>query len=998
MINYNNINQSPPSISLTSSAYGDSEEKTRSRAGTLPSNYMNNNVLTLNSHHFGESSSPLVSAITNESLVLPPLDSISISPSPNQNNIDIPGSQGQGESSRRMRSGSLFSTNSIWNDDASNHSPSQLNSLIMDGTSLYSFENATNNSSSNMFLSPAPGAQGSSLPQNGNLTGFSNTLNLNGQRNRSYTTTATNSNLNIPMPNGGFGMDPLNSQRLSSQLNTANNKPNDMNSLLDNMMLNMINVPMINNRTRSQTFSGSVPITTDSMQNQIYNSTLLSGQQNQSPNKTNHIQQISYVPKQNQTQPVLQDNCDFSQMAITTNFENTNLAPTTFLLFDNLPIFVDSVKLLSILNNSLGSNRATGSIKGVSISSTSTSKLALVSCSSVEIAMSLKASFNHLELVPGAVLYVAFAKVMEKIDPEPALQKPVVEKPKSSPIDVLAIRESLLNSIDQLRGNSKNIDIKKIISSINKSVSYPNENYQDNFGPLPDPIPLRQFDSPKLRELRKILENNENSNSPRSLNSNASESEGDEITDKMTQLELEELCLAMLDELPELCYDYLGNTIVQKLFALVESPLIKLMMVKEIAPFLTQLSIHKNGTWAIQKIINLCDSDFQQKYLIGASLKPYTVRLFNDQFGNYVLQGCVKFGSPFNDFIFETLIDNFLEISSGRFGARCIRTILETANENNAISNEQVLLVAGLIVQFANELAVNSNGSLLITWFLDTFVGFGGIDNRYQLLAKAFLPNLAKLCTHKLANLTILKMLNNRSDLAVKAAIMDSIFGNFQDLENENANKPSKLLEFILNESPENTAGPLFIYKILSNAMLIGGNDDFDRAKNLQYQQFIIMQIKRILLEININNFQPYKKLMDEVGLPSARINRSASGSRRGKRNSRSNGKIQSHMQPPPMQPSQQGIISSMPYGNKQVHPQYNGLQYSQNFQPFPQVSQQSVLQSQIPQQQRLYQQHELEMVVLQQLEQLSLSSAALAYNSTPGTPSAGNNQNHQFF
>ena len=75
-----------------------------------------------------------------------------------------------------------------------------------------------------------------------------------------------------------------------------------------------------------------------------------------------------------------------------------------------------------------------------------------------------------------------------------------------------------------------------------------------------------------MRDLRKVLENNE----AQLIGQNV---DGGEV---MSSFELEELCLAMFDELPELSYDYLGNTIVQKLFTLVESSLVKLMMVKEV--------------------------------------------------------------------------------------------------------------------------------------------------------------------------------------------------------------------------------------------------------------------------------------------------------------------------------------------------------------------------------------------------------------------------------
>ncbi|ODV78676.1 ARM repeat-containing protein, partial [Suhomyces tanzawaensis NRRL Y-17324] len=1114
-------NPSPPSISLTPSNESPAI-RSRSRAGTLPSSFLSTNASVL-SGGASSNNSPLVSG-QYDVAGLSNMDPFSLglpAASGSSNAIDIPNGSssinGGNAAVRRMRSGSFFSTNSIWNDDVT-QSPNQ-NANLLDNTSLHSFDNsnfnaASNSSSSSTFLSPNLTAQSSTqlsnvlAPTGPNCGGANVGAN---QRNRSYTTTAAPNVSVLPMSNNYNNVDSFQANRMStSPFINASNKTNDMNSLLDNLMFNMNSTGGASNppnaRLRSQTFSGSTPTIAESSLQQPF---LAQGmyqkhvQQNplhvQHPTPSqqqpiNNIQQLpqhqpsqaSQFNQQGVTHPSLFDDFDFSQMVITTNFENPNLGPTKFLLFDNIPQFIDSLKLYQILNNTLGNRRSLGSIRGIRVATTTSSKLALVECSSVDIAMTLKASFNHLELVPGVILYVAFAKFADSNPhPEPVAKAAptsngsahnsnsnggssnsgstksnvvLAETTKVTATDLLSVQESLTQTVRKLTMRSKYIDINKIVSIVNKSISYSNDNYQNNFGPLPDPIPLRQFDSPKLRELRKILENNENAlatgspyndRTPPATNNDSDSDSADIATKVMTQVELEELCLAMLDELPELCYDYLGNTIVQKIFTLVDSPLIKLMMVKEIAPFLTQLSIHKNGTWAIQKIINLCQKDFQQMYLIGASLKPYAVKLFNDQFGNYVLQGCIKFGSPFNDFIFETMLDNFLEISFGRFGARCIRTILETANETNDITNEQVLLVAGLIVEFANELVVNNNGSLLITWFLDTFNDNGStVDDRFQLLTAKFLPKLLQLCTHKLANLTILKILNNRSDLSLKQLIMDSIFGKFEDdsfdgdEEKESIRLPSRLLELILTENADNSAGPLFIYKILSNPLLLTINDDVSRkssfemnssSRNARYQTFIVSQIRRILLELNINNLQPYKKLMDEVGLSSNRLNRSTSvGSRRNKRMNGRGGKNTQgtspqaiHQMPPyagssgPGGPGGAGGPNEFQYGAQQFHPHMaqqgypimggpQGMMPPQNVMmgqqagggqgnyggvPNMQVQPQSQPQSQA---QQLYQQQQ-DIAVMQQLEQLSLSSAALGYNSNPGTPGVTSSQRNLF-
>lgn len=1000
----------------------------------------------------------------------------------------------------RMRSGSLFSANSIWNDDnVSIHSNfldnSGPNSNVVHHRSSFSNTNTpTPNSTS--FISPTLGAQPSNLnlnntPFNDNDNDTLDNLNANFNinRNRSYTTNAA---IPIATPNHNHGAfaghnNPLSTSPFqpgapnpptsangstSSHLNGGSG--NDINSLLDNLMNNMNSTP----RNRAQTFSGIAPPAIQEDFPSSYSRQLQQPQphqaQLQAQAQAAQVQAAqaqaaqaaqaqamaqSQFQSQQSINPLLVDDFDLSTIVITNNFENPSLGPTPYLLFDNLPMFFNSVKLWSFLNNSFGNNnnyvKALNNILSIRSTTTSTSKLALVECASIEIAMNLKASFSHFEIVPGIILYIAFAKcngtgtakppAASSSQPAPSYTKRspnhepvsdnvmVVDNTKIASTDLVEIKDDLLLLIKQLTSSkSHGVDVNKVVSMINKSLAYSNDNYQDNFGPLPDPIPIRQFDAPKLRELRKVLEYNEQLQShdheiPGDL------SDGDPDNKYMSQLELDELCLAMLDELPELCYDYLGNTIVQKIFAVVQSPLIKLMMVKEITPYLTQLSIHKNGTWAIQKIINLCKKDYQQKYLIGASLKPYAVKLFNDQFGNYVLQGCIKFGSPFNDFIFEAMLDNFIEISFGRFGARSIRTILETSNERY-ISKEQIILVSGLIVEYANELVVNNNGSLLITWFLDTFNGFGTkFDKKYSLLTDKFLDNLQALCTHRLANLTILKILNNRQDLDLKQLIMNRIFGEFDESNDESIKPPSKLLEGILTENGENNAGPLFIYKILSNPLLLNLsnspgplNGEGEENKNSKYQKFIIQQIRRLLLELNINNYQPYKKLMDEVGLSSTRINRSGSLSKRNKRGvgrypgSGYNGHSQHSQGPngPGHGPGSAQVPNGPGHGpNSQGHngghnaPGYNGppmtpqqLSYLQSlsgqFNPYnqgytgpgpaPNAMPMMNMPAYLPPMSsngNSLPQNPQDFMVMQQLEQLSLSSAAMGYNSNPGTP-----------
>jgi len=65
-------------------------------------------------------------------------------------------------------------------------------------------------------------------------------------------------------------------------------------------------------------------------------------------------------------------------------------------------------------------------------------------------------------------------------------------------------------------------------------------------------------------------------------------------------------------------------------------------MLERIAPHLAMIGIHKNGTWAAQKIIE-CVQSPEEVSLIGQYLRPYVPPLLLDQFGNYVVQLVVPF-------------------------------------------------------------------------------------------------------------------------------------------------------------------------------------------------------------------------------------------------------------------------------------------------------------------------------------------------------------------
>ncbi|KAI1854831.1 hypothetical protein JX266_000949 [Neoarthrinium moseri] len=351
-------------------------------------------------------------------------------------------------------------------------------------------------------------------------------------------------------------------------------------------------------------------------------------------------------------------------------------------------------------------------------------------------------------------------------------------------------------------------DSYRISHSLNSAIQF--TNFADEIPPIREPTHTRVHDAPKLRDIRKRIDNQ-----------------------TLSQAEIENIAIDMLPEIAELASDYLGNTVVQKLFEHCSDE-VRDAMLAEIAPHLAEIGVHKNGTWAAQKIIDVCKTPTQLA-LIVEHLRPYTVPLFLDQYGNYVLQGCLKFNSPFNDFIFETMLSKMWDIAQGRYGARAMRACLES---HHATKDQQRMLAAAIALHSV-QLATNANGALLLTWFLDTCT----FPQRRSVLAPQLVPYLVHLCTHKVAYLTVLKVINQKAEAEARDTILKALFFTPKD----------QVLEAILSD---HACGATLIFKVLTTPF-------FDESIRSQ----VVENVKNVLVRIKAQPNQGYKRLMDEVGL-----------------------------------------------------------------------------------------------------------------------------------
>lgn len=322
----------------------------------------------------------------------------------------------------------------------------------------------------------------------------------------------------------------------------------------------------------------------------------------------------------------------------------------------------------------------------------------------------------------------------------------------------------------------------------------------------------RRWDASKLRELRKRLDSG-----------------------TMTVEETDQVAGDFLDgEIVDLASDWLGNTVVQKLFEKCSS-VPRFAMLERITPHLAMIGIHKNGTWAAQKIIE-CVQTPEEVGLIVQNLRAYAPPLLLDQFGNYVVQCCLRFGAPANDFIFDAMVDRMWEIAQGRFGARSMRACLESPH----ITLSQQRRIATAVILNSIPLATNPNGALLLTWLLDT----SSFPSRYNLLAPRFTPHLSHLCTHKLASLTVLRIVNQKIEFEASRQIVQALFSSPGD----------HVLTDVLGDQVNGVA---VVHKILTSPFI----DPIDKPTYVE-------ATKRVLIELKVIATQAYRRLIEEVGLP----------------------------------------------------------------------------------------------------------------------------------
>jgi hypothetical protein len=127
----------------------------------------------------------------------------------------------------------------------------------------------------------------------------------------------------------------------------------------------------------------------------------------------------------------------------------------------------------------------------------------------------------------------------------------------------------------------------------------------------------------------------------------------------------------------------------------------------------------------------------------------------------------------------------------------------------------------------------------LLTWLLDT----SGLKDRYSILVPRVIPHLAHLCTHKLASLTVLKLINQRLEPKARDEIIQHLFFSDND---------SVIDEVLLDQ----VHGVALVQKILSTSYI-----------ELHERQHIAERCKQTLSKLKVQHVQGYKRLVEEINM-----------------------------------------------------------------------------------------------------------------------------------
>ena len=202
----------------------------------------------------------------------------------------------------------------------------------------------------------------------------------------------------------------------------------------------------------------------------------------------------------------------------------------------------------------------------------------------------------------------------------------------------------------------------------------------------------------------------------------------------------------------EIMMDPFGNYFIQKLIEECEEVIVS-DIINLIKSQFVLISLDAHGTRAIQKLIEVVPLYPSQVSQITSCIRENEVVLIKDTNGNHVIQKCLTvLKSPFNDFIYDKVCENILDLATHRHGCCVLQRCIDAAT-----SGQRSKLI-DRIIECAVELVQDAFGNYVVQYVID--LNTPEANSRLGLI---FIKSMRLLATQKFSSNVIEKCLQQNS-------------------------------------------------------------------------------------------------------------------------------------------------------------------------------------------------------------------------------------------
>jgi pumilio RNA-binding family len=235
----------------------------------------------------------------------------------------------------------------------------------------------------------------------------------------------------------------------------------------------------------------------------------------------------------------------------------------------------------------------------------------------------------------------------------------------------------------------------------------------------------------------------------------------DQVGCRMLQRKLEEMnpfsIQTIFDQiqphLAELMVDPFGNYLIQKMLEVCEEQVFEATIL-EVSRFLPSVSLNSHGTRAVQKLIDLLQKYPKYVEIVIKALKDEVLGLIKDINGNHVVQRCVNsLKHPANQFIYEIVGKNIIEVATDRHGCCVLQRCIHAAEEGQ---KEELV---GKIIEKAVDLVQDAYGNYVVQYVIDL-----NSNKVNAKLAYIFMKSIQQLATQKFSSNVIEKCLQQNTE------------------------------------------------------------------------------------------------------------------------------------------------------------------------------------------------------------------------------------------